>query len=270
MRAAFFDARVPEDVVSGRHFDRWWKQARQTQPTLLDYPMDMLIEGDVQPNDRDRPARWIQPDPPLELALSYRFDPGSAADGVTVHVPLASLGAVRETNFEWLVPAFRTELVVALLRTLPKRLRTPLVPIPDTATALLADVKPRSGPLLEVLAEAIERLRGVRIGAADWSLDDLPAHLRMTFSVEDEDGTVLASGRSLDALRDELRPALTARLETRGAGPRAPWNARLRHRFAAAHGRPGGRDWSARLPGARRRGRISRNPDLRKPRANRR
>jgi ATP-dependent helicase HrpA len=210
-RATFFDARVPQDIVSGRHFDRWWKQARQTRPALLDYPMDLLIQGDVAPDDRDRPARWKQGS--LQLALSYRFDPGSAADGVTVHVPLASLGAVRDTNFEWLVPAFRSELVVALLRTLPKRLRTPLVPIPDTATVLLADVKPRSGPLLEVLAEAIERLRGVRIGAADWSLDDLPAHLRMTFSVEDDDGAVLASGRSLDALRDELRPTLTARLE---------------------------------------------------------
>ena len=211
VRAAFFDTRIPEDVVSGRHFDRWWKGARETQPTLLDYPMEMLIEGDVAPNDRDRPASWTQES--LELALSYRFDPGSAADGVTVHVPLASLGAVQETNFEWLVPAFRSELVVALLRTLPKRLRTALVPIPDTATALLADVKPRSGPLLEVLAEAIERLRGVRIGAADWSLDDLPAHLRMNFCVEDGDGTVLASGRSLATLRDELRPALKARLE---------------------------------------------------------
>jgi ATP-dependent helicase HrpA len=213
-RAAFFDERVPEDVASGRHFDRWFKQARRTQPTLLHYPMDMLIEGNVASDDRDRPARWIQSgDPPLELGLSYRFDPGSAADGVTVHVPLAVLGEVRETNFEWLVPAFRHELVVALLRALPKRLRTPLVPIPDAATAVLAGVTPRSGPLLEVLAEAIERLRGVRIDPGAWSLDDLPAHLRMTFSVEDEDGTVLASGQSLAALRDELRPRLTARLE---------------------------------------------------------
>ena len=210
-RAMFFDARVPEDVVSGRHFDRWWKVARKTQPTLLDYPMEMLIEGDVAPNDQDRPAHWTQGS--LELALSYRFDPGSAADGVAVHVPLAFLGAVRETHFEWLVPAFRSELVVALLRMLPKRLRTALVPIPDTAAALLAEIKPRSGPLLEVLAEAIERLRGVRISAGDWSLDDLPAHLRMTFCVEDEEGAMLASGRSLDALRAELRPALTARLE---------------------------------------------------------
>jgi ATP-dependent helicase HrpA len=210
-RAAFFDERVPGDIVSGRHFDRWWKGARQSQPTLLDYPMDILTKGDVASGDGDRPAHWKQGS--LELALSYRFDPGSAADGITVHVPLASLGAVRETNFEWLVPAFRRELVETLLRALPKPLRRLLVPIPDTAKALLADVTPRSGPLLEVLAEAIERLRGARVSAADWSLDDLPAHLRMTFCVEDEDGTALASGRTLDALRHELRPALKARLQ---------------------------------------------------------
>ena len=210
-RAAFFDERVPRDVVSGRHFDRWWKQARQTQPSLLDYPRDLLIEGEVAPNDGDRPAIWKQGE--LELALSYRFDPGSAADGVTAHIPLASLAAVRDTNFEWLVPALRLELVVTLLRGLPKRLRTPLVPIPDTAAALLAGIRPRSGPLLQVLAEAIERTRGVRISPGDWSLDDLPAHLRMTFSVEDEDGTALATGRSLDTVREEARPLLTARLE---------------------------------------------------------
>ncbi len=210
-RAAFFDERVPADVISGRHFDRWWKQARKSEPTLLDYPMEVLIEGDAAPNDRQRPAIWKQG--PLELALSYRFDPGSAADGVTVHIPLESLGSVRETNFEWLVPALREELIIALLRSLPKNLRTPLVPIPDTAAMLLAEVTPRSGPLLEVLADAIQRRRGPRIGPGDWSLDGLAAHLRMSFSIEDDDGTVLASGRSLDALRDQLRPLLKRRLQ---------------------------------------------------------
>jgi len=209
-RAAFFEARIPAHVVSGRHFDRWWRRARQDDPTLLDYPMELLIERSVAPDDAGRPTIWKQGS--LELALSYRFDPGSAADGVTVHVPLGALGALREIGFEWLVPAFRTELVTTLLRSLPKRLRTPLVPIPDTAAALLAEVSPRSGPLLQVLAEAIERLRGVRVTAADWTLDELPPHLRMTFSVEDEDETVLASGRSLAALREELRPVLAARL----------------------------------------------------------
>ncbi len=210
-RAAFLEERVPPEIVGGREFDRWWRDARRDEPDRLVYPMEMLIEGDGAPNDSDRPAVWKQGE--LDLALSYRFDPGSAADGVTVHIPLASLGAVRDIGFEWLVPALRSELVTTLLRSLPKRLRTPLVPIPDTAAALLADVTPRSGPLLDVLAAAIERLRGVRIGAADWSLRELPAHLRMTFCVEDDDGTPLATGGSLAALRDELRPALTARLQ---------------------------------------------------------
>jgi ATP-dependent helicase HrpA len=210
-RAAFFEARIPEEIVSGRHFDRWWKQTKQSQPTLLDYPTDLLIEGDVAPGGHDRPSRWKQG--AVELSLSYRFDPSSAADGITVHVPLDSLGAVRETNFEWLVPAFRDELVTTLLRSLPKPLRTPLVPIPDTTAAVLADVRPRSGPLLQVLAESIERLRGIRIGPGDWSLDALPAHLRMTFSVEDDGGAVLASGRSLETLRDQLRPVLMERLQ---------------------------------------------------------
>jgi ATP-dependent helicase HrpA len=103
-RAAFFDARIPQDIVSGRHFDRWWKTARQIEPTLLDYPMDILIEDDVAADDGDRPARWTQGS--LELALSYRFDPGSAADGVTVHIPLASLGTVHDTGFEGSCPHF--------------------------------------------------------------------------------------------------------------------------------------------------------------------
>ncbi len=210
-RAAFFDERIPPDVVSGRHFDRWWRRARQSEPALLDYPMELLIQADVASDDCDRPSVWKQGS--LSLRLSYRFDPSSAADGVTVHIPLNSLGSVRETNFEWLVPAFREELVVALLRSLPKRLRAPLVPIPDTATAVLADVTPRSGPLLKVLAEAIERLRRARIGPDDWSLESLPPHLRMTFSIEDDDGRQLATGQSLDALRDQLRPILKGRVQ---------------------------------------------------------
>jgi ATP-dependent helicase HrpA len=212
-RAAFFDARLPPDVISGRHFDRWWKAIRPTDPTRLDYPMELLIAGDVAPGSDGRPATWVQSDPPLELALSYRFDPGTATDGVTVHVPLVSLAAVRGDDLDWLVPAFRSELVVALLRQLPKRLRTQLVPIPDTAAALLADIAPRSGALLDVLAEGIERLRGVRVGTGDWSLDALPTHLRMTIAVEDEAGAVIARGQSVDALRAELRPALMARLQ---------------------------------------------------------
>ncbi len=39
---AFYDARIPADVVSVAHFDRWWKAARRREPGLLSIPRDLL------------------------------------------------------------------------------------------------------------------------------------------------------------------------------------------------------------------------------------
>ena len=160
---AFFAARVPADIASGRDFDRWWRDARRADPDLLTLTDDdLLVRGAADALDpRRRPEAWRQGD--LVLPLSYRFAPGEADDGVTVHVPLAALGQLRPDGFDWLVPAFREELVTALLRGLPKDLRRGFVPIPETAAALVAAVTPRSGPLVDVLAEALGRLRGARV-----------------------------------------------------------------------------------------------------------
>jgi ATP-dependent helicase HrpA len=208
----FFDARVPADVVSGAHFDRWWKDARGQDPNLLTYTHELL----VAPAAADalagagRPSAWRQGE--LTLPLTYAFEPGADHDGVTVHVPLAVLPQLRATGFDWLVPAFREELVTALLRGLPKELRRPLVPVPETAALAVQRMKPRSGPLLDVLAREIGALRGVPIPPEAWDVARLPAHLRMTFSVEDDAGAVLASSHDLAAVREQVRPRLRAAL----------------------------------------------------------
>jgi ATP-dependent helicase HrpA len=209
---AFYDARIPADVVSGAHFDRWWREARREDPERLDLTREDVVNADAAAtlDARERPEAWRQGD--LVLALSYTFEPGSERDGVTVHVPLKVLPQLRDAGFEWLVPAFREELVTALLRSLPKELRRPLVPVPETAARILERVTPRSAPLLEALAAEVERLRGVRIPPEAWDLDRLPAHLRMTFRVEDEDGEVVAEGRDLARLRASARPRLQAEL----------------------------------------------------------
>src|SRR3954469_5847205 len=128
---AFFDERVPADVVSGAHFDRWWRDERRAHPDLLTYSPDLLVAPDAADvlDARARPAAWKQGD--LVLPLSYRFEPGAPDDGVTVLVPLTALGKLRPIGFDWLVPAFRLELVTALIRSLPKELRRALVPVPD-------------------------------------------------------------------------------------------------------------------------------------------
>jgi len=214
----FFAARVPDAVVSGRHFDRWWRDARRADPELLTYPHELLVRPEAADAlaGHGRPARWRQDD--LELTLSYAFEPGSDRDGVTVHIPLRLLARVRPERFEWLVPALREELVTALIRGLPKDVRRALVPVPEVAAEVTARLRPRRRPLAEDVAAALRDARDVTVDPAALAFDALPAHLRMTFAVEDGGGAVLAQGFDLDALREGLRPRLRAQLAASARG----------------------------------------------------
>ncbi|WP_354699220.1 DNA helicase [Paraconexibacter sp. AEG42_29] len=214
VRQAFFEARVPDDVVSGQHFDRWWRAERTVRPDLLTYTRELLLDPVAQAelDPQSYPTGWRQGE--LLLRLTYRFEPGVADDGITVHVPLAELGAVKSAEFDWIVPGLRHELVTALLRGLPKELRRPLVPIPESAAAVLEGVKPRREPLLDAVDRELERRYGVRASDEQLvaSFGALPAHLRVTFQVADADDVVLARGPDLEVIRAQLRPKLQQRL----------------------------------------------------------
>jgi ATP-dependent helicase HrpA len=206
---AFYDARIPTDVVSTRHFDAWWKKAQRDGPDLLRFtPKPVAAEAEI---DDDFPASW--PWAGADLRLSYVFDPADSRDGVTVHVPLAVLAALPAAPFEWQVPGLRDELVTAMIRSLPKPVRRRLVPAPDLARAFLAGpgrTGPDAGPLTDLLASTLADWRGVSIRPGDWQLESLPAHLRMTFVVQDDDGAVRAEGKDLDVLRQQLSAAALA------------------------------------------------------------
>ncbi len=207
---AFYDARIPDDVVSGAHFDRWWRDERLQNPDRLTFTADELIGPAAAEALAGRPDAWKQGE--LVLPLSYHFEPGAEHDGVTVHVPLKVLPQLQSAGFDWLVPAFRLELVTELLRSLPKDVRRQLVPMPETAAAVLERLKPRKGRVVDAVARELEAVRGVRVTRDAFDLARLPAHLRMTFRVEDEAGEVVAEGTDLDALRETARPRLRAEL----------------------------------------------------------
>ena len=203
----FYDARIPADVVSGRHFDAWWKKARHRQPDLLTFTRADLVSDEAAPvRTADYPDAWVQGD--LQLRLTYQFEPGADADGVTVHVPLEQLNQVEPQRFEWQVPGLREELVTALLRSLPKAVRKQLVPAPDVARAvlprLMTSSEPPTEPLLPRLAGELHRLRGVVVEAADFDLARVPDHLRVTFRVEDGRGQALGEGKDLGLLAYRL------------------------------------------------------------------
>jgi ATP-dependent helicase HrpA len=198
---AFFDERLPADVVSARHLDRWWRREGRLQPDLLVVPAEVLLAGDA---DLEGTAA-AYPDAVhvggTALPVSYTFDPARPeADGVTVDVPVEVLAQVDPGQVDWLVPGLRHELVVALIRALPKPLRRGLVPAPETAARVLERISPADGPLLPALARELSREGGVAVPVEAWRGARLPDHLRPRYRVVQGD-RVLATGGDLAALR---------------------------------------------------------------------
>jgi ATP-dependent RNA helicase HrpA len=198
---ALYDARIPADVVSARHFDAWWKKQRHKTPDLLTFTREDLQRKDDAAG-ADRPDTWQTGD--VALPLTYRFEPGAADDGVTVHVPIDVLARLGGDEFAWQVPALREELVTALIRSLPKDLRRNFVPAPDTARAVLGGIDPAKEPLLEALQRELRRRTGVLVPIDAFDLDKLPSHLRVTFAVESADGGEVARGKDLRVLQERL------------------------------------------------------------------
>ncbi|MER7503585.1 ATP-dependent RNA helicase HrpA [Nonomuraea pusilla] len=210
----FYDQRVPADVVSARHFDAWWKKAGQEQPDLLTFSPEMLVNEGAGVSARDYPDTWKQLG--QRMRLTYQFEPGADADGVTVHVPLQVLNQVSSHGFDWQIPGLREELITALIRSLPKNLRRNFVPAPNYAKQVLAAVRAGSEPLLDAVERELLRLTGVRVPRDAWQLDQVPDHLRITYRVIDERKRTVAEDKDLDALKRRLAPRLRRTLSEAG------------------------------------------------------
>ncbi|WP_416479109.1 ATP-dependent RNA helicase HrpA [Streptomyces sp. LKA04] len=201
----FYDQRVPEHVVSGAHFDSWWKHKRHEQPDFLDFEREMLINekaGAVTKDDY--PDSWRQG--PLKFRVTYQFEPGADADGVTVHVPLQVLNQVTDEGFDWQIPGLREQVVTELIRSLPKPIRRNYVPAPNFAQKFLERAVPLQEPLTLTMARELKRMVGVPFDAEDFDWAKVPDHLKITFRIVDERRRKLAEDKDLEALKLQLRP----------------------------------------------------------------
>ncbi|MFJ9941058.1 ATP-dependent RNA helicase HrpA [Streptomyces erythrochromogenes] len=201
----FYDQRIPEHVVSGAHFDSWWKHKKRDEPELLDFEREMLLtEKAAGVTKADYPDSWRQG--PLKFRVTYQFEPGADADGVTVHIPLQVLNQVTDEGFDWQIPGLREEVVTELIRSLPKPIRRHYVPAPNYAGRFLDTAVPLQEPLPVTLARELQRMVGVPVTAEDFDLTRIPDHLKITFRIVDERRRKIAEDKDLEALRLRLKP----------------------------------------------------------------
>ncbi|MEU8697971.1 ATP-dependent RNA helicase HrpA [Streptomyces sp. NPDC048680] len=217
----FYDQRLPEHIVSGAHFDSWWKQKRRDEPDALDFERSMLINekaGDVTKDDY--PDSWRQGK--LKFRVTYQFEPGADADGVTVHIPLQVLNQVTSEGFDWQIPGLREEVVTELIRSLPKPIRRHYVPAPNYADKFLDRAVPLQEPLPVTLARELQRMVGVPVTADDFDLSRVPDHLKITFRIVDERRRKVAEDKDLEALKIQLRPKARQALSKAAAATAGP------------------------------------------------
>uniref|UniRef100_A0AAU3GUA7 RNA helicase n=1 Tax=Streptomyces sp. NBC_01401 TaxID=2903854 RepID=A0AAU3GUA7_9ACTN len=217
----FYDQRIPEHVVSGAHFDSWWKHKRRDEPDALDFERSMLINekaGAVTKDDY--PDSWRQGK--LKFRVTYQFEPGADADGVTVHIPLQVLNQVTSEGFDWQIPGLREEVVTELIRSLPKPIRRHYVPAPNYAEAFLDRAVPLQEALPVTLARELQRMVGVPVAADDFDLSRIPDHLKITFRITDERRRKVAEDKDLEALKIQLRPKARQALSKVAAATAGP------------------------------------------------
>ncbi len=208
----FFDDRLPGHVCSGPQFERWFRKATDTERNALKLTREYLMQHEA--------AGVTAADfPPeleingLRLALDYHFEPAHPDDGVTVKVPVAALNQLNPQHFDWLVPGLLEDKLIALIKSLPKTLRRHFVPAPDFARAARQALVPGQGSLLDQFTAQLRRMTAVEISADAWRPEQLPVHLSMNFHLVDANGKVIARGRALNALKQNVGAQAAASFE---------------------------------------------------------
>lgn len=207
----FYDKKIPEHVASRKAFEDWRAEMEKSDTQYLFFTDDDVLNSQA-PTTGDFPEVWQLGD--LKLPLRYVFDPSSDDDGVTIRVPLAALPQLDAIELLWGVPGWRFELVLQLLKSLPKDIRRQIVPIPDTADSLFDELTPdNSQGLLKQLCQALNRRGIMSVTPDNFNTSSIDNYLQPQICVVDDKNRVIEKGRDLQTLQirhaQETSQALT-------------------------------------------------------------
>ena len=204
---AFYDQQLPPDVCSGHSLEAWYRDEIKKQPQLLLLSKEELMRHEAAGITTDAFPKTIRLGG-VDCRAIYLHEPGDAKDGLTVDIPLFALNQANDERCEWLVPGMLQTKIQALIKSLPQRPRSRLVPLPESAARfydmLIEPTAFGAGSLTDAVLKLCREATSVEIKRTDLKLDTLSPHLFMNFRVVDEHGRQLGTGRNLAALKAEL------------------------------------------------------------------
>lgn len=196
----FYRARLPA-VSSVHDLNRILQDRSRSEPDYLFVSEEDLTRGEDVREELDQ----FPDQAPLGnsvLPLAYAYKPGQEDDGVTVRVPLPVAEHLSSGQVQWLVPGLREEIVLTLLRALPKSLRRSLMPLEATARAMAREFQPGHGDFFETFATFLRDRHRLDVRAGDWPADCLPAHLRPRLEIVGTANQPMLATRDLASVQE--------------------------------------------------------------------
>ncbi len=192
---AYYDARLPQNVYDRATLIQF---LQKNDGTLLEMSaVDILLQPLEDKELLDFPSKLMHGS--IEIPLSYCFEPGNPADGVTAHIPDYLAEHLKDERFDWLVPGLIVEKTTFLIKALPKKIRVRLIPVNTTVERLLDSLEFGQGNYFRALSTALFQHFKITVPQSDWQ-HQLPDHLQMRFSIVDARGKEVMTGRNLKEL----------------------------------------------------------------------
>lgn len=199
-----YDARIPQHIVSGASFEKWFKQLPEEDKNALCFSENELtreqstdFKPELFPDHLENNG--------IRLPLSYHFKPGDKKDGVTISVPLNAIKQLDTDKLEKLVPGFLKEKCTQLIKTLPRTLRKHFVPVPDVVEKILPRIESSDAPLLDALTHELKRLTLIQVPIEAWNTDALDEYLKFNIQILSETGKVIDQGRDPVSLANKVK-----------------------------------------------------------------
>tara|TARA_R110002124_G_scaffold2530_6_gene16044 strand:- start:2743 stop:6492 length:3750 start_codon:yes stop_codon:yes gene_type:complete len=208
----FYDERLPEAMVTAASLRNWLKRNPEGERSLY-MTREVLVARDPGAEVGEQFPNYLEWED-MRFKLSYQFEPGQEADGVSVTIPVALLNRAPRYLFDWLVPGLLREKCIQLVKGLPKEKRKHLVPAPDFVDRALQQMPPADADLLACLAKRLSALGNIAVHSDDWARQTLDDYYHMNVRVVDARGHLLGQGRDLRELvrrfREDTRQSISA------------------------------------------------------------
>ncbi len=204
---AYYDAQLPDEVFSGDTLERWYRVESKRTDRLLFLDRESLMRHEASGVTHQAFPKVVRVGG-VDCLATYLHEPGDSKDGLTVEVPIFALNQVDAGRCEWLVPGMLKDKIQALLKSLPQRLRSRLVPIPHTAQSMAEVLSAQgtfgNGSLTDAVVRLVREKTQLDVKAVEFKADMLSPHLLMNIKVVDESGRQLGMGRQVATLKANL------------------------------------------------------------------